>query len=98
MVYAGLLTGEVKAYRYDDDGRDAPASAFRVRPSKRSCRGLTLSEDGARLWAIGKSKAIYTIDTALGEVVETRKAAHDICKRSYQPREAHHAEHAGDWR
>ena len=58
VVYTGLLSGEVKAYGYDDDGEDAPECRFRVRPSKRSCRGLTMNEDGARLWAVGKSKAI----------------------------------------
>ncbi|GJE93403.1 WD40 repeat-like protein [Phanerochaete sordida] len=78
VVYTGLLTGEVKAYGYDDDGQDDPVCKFRVRPSKRSCRGITLSEDGSRLWATGKSKGIYTIDTTLGEVIETRKAAHDV--------------------
>ncbi|EKM57078.1 uncharacterized protein PHACADRAFT_27815 [Phanerochaete carnosa HHB-10118-sp] len=78
VAYAGLLTGEVAAYGYDDEGQDAPARRFRVRPSKRSCRGLAMSEDGSQLWAVGKSKAIYTVDTALGEVSETRKAAHDV--------------------
>ena len=58
VLYAGLLSGEVRAYGYDDDGADAPACRFRVRPSRRSCRGLAVSEDGARLWAVGKSKAI----------------------------------------
>ena len=56
VVYTGLLSGEVKAFGYDDQG--AHDERFRLRPTKRSCRGLTLSEDGAQLWAVGKSKAI----------------------------------------
>jgi WD repeat-containing protein 55 len=55
-VYTGLLSGEITAYGYDEQGNHE--QLFRVRPSRRSCRGLALSEDGAQLWAVGKSKAI----------------------------------------
>lgn len=56
VVYTGLLTGEIKAFGYDEQGNHD--ARFRVKPSKRSCRGLTMSDDGARLWAVGKSKAL----------------------------------------
>ena len=56
VVYTGLLSGEVKAYGYDEQGNHE--LKFRVRPTKKSGRGLTMSEDGSKLWAVGKSKAI----------------------------------------
>jgi hypothetical protein len=56
-VYTGLLTGHVKAFSYDDQGNQQPAFSVPVRPSKSSCRGLSLDQDGAdgpRLYAVGK--------------------------------------------
>lgn len=58
LVYAGLLTGGIKSYRYDEEGAKAPEEAFFVRPSKRSCRGLALNADGSKLYAAGRGKAI----------------------------------------
>ncbi|EIN14495.1 WD40 repeat-like protein [Punctularia strigosozonata HHB-11173 SS5] len=75
LLYTGLLTGDVKALAYDDQGNHE--AKFNLRPSKRSCRALCLSEDGSTLWAGGKSKAIYAIDTTTGVVVETKNGAHD---------------------
>jgi hypothetical protein len=58
-VYAALITGEVKAFRYDDQGQYEPS--FNLRPSKRSCRGLATSRDGSQLWAVGKEKALQCV-------------------------------------
>lgn len=55
-VYTGLLTGEVKAFTYDEQGNHE--NKFSIRPSKKSCRGLTMSESGDKLWAVGKGKAL----------------------------------------
>ncbi|KAJ8585344.1 WD40 repeat-like protein [Rhizopogon salebrosus TDB-379] len=74
-VYTGLLNGKVKAFRYDEQGQHE--ESFAIRPSKRSCRCLDTSEDGSRLWAAGKAKAIFTIDTVTGTVIQARKDAHD---------------------
>jgi hypothetical protein len=64
-VYTGLLTGEIKSFTYDEQGQYE--SGFTQRPSKRSCRGLTLSEDGVHLWAVGKSKSLlYVSPPSLG--------------------------------
>lgn len=63
-VYTGLLSGEIKAFSYDEQG--AYQSLFTLRPSKKSCRGLAMSDDGSRLWAVGKSKALQyegSVDT-----------------------------------
>ena len=58
-VFAGLLTGEIKAFSYDEQGNYE--SKFSIRPSKRSCRGLTMSGSGDRLWAVGKGKSLLQV-------------------------------------
>ncbi|KDR74908.1 hypothetical protein GALMADRAFT_249827, partial [Galerina marginata CBS 339.88] len=73
-VYTGLLTGYVKAFAYDDQGGHQPT--FSLRPSKSSCRGLSLDQDGSHLYAVGKGKALHTIDT-MTESIDTRAGAHD---------------------
>ena len=63
-VYTGLLTGYVKAFSYDHQGNHQPA--FSVRPSKSSCRGLSLDQDGSHLYAVGKGKSLkYVIQSHL---------------------------------
>ena len=56
LVFTGLLTGDIKAYSYDEQGNHD--LKFAVRPSKRSCRSLALSESGDKLWAVGKGKGV----------------------------------------
>ncbi|KAF9011863.1 WD40-repeat-containing domain protein [Cyathus striatus] len=73
-VYTGLLTGHVKAFAYDEQG--GHKQTFSIRPSKRSCRGLTIDHDGSHLYSVGKSKALNIIDTTT-ESIEIRAKAHD---------------------
>ena len=58
-VYTALLNGEIKAFTYDEQGGYEPK--FTVQTSKKSCRGLTMSEDGAQLYAVGKGKAFQWV-------------------------------------
>lgn len=75
-VYAGLLTGEIKAFAYQyDDGTCQPT--FSLRPTKRSCRGLACDLSGDRIWSVSKDKAIHIIDTIRGDIIEARTAVHD---------------------
>ncbi|KAL5520628.1 JIP5 [Sanghuangporus sanghuang] len=74
LVYVGLLTGGIKAFSYDEQGQ--AEEKFSIRPSKRSCRGLATNEDGSHLFAVGKGKAMYTIDTSTGKVIDTRTGIH----------------------
>ncbi|TRM66823.1 WD40-repeat-containing domain protein [Schizophyllum amplum] len=84
-VYTALLSGHVKAYTYDAQGNiasssassESPAPAFSIRTSKRSCRGLAITKDGAKLYAAGKGKGLHTIDTLTGKVSDTRAGAHE---------------------
>jgi hypothetical protein len=59
VVYTGLLNGKVKAFTYDEQG--VHSAAFELRISKRSCRGLALSPDGASLYAVGKNKTMQCV-------------------------------------
>lgn len=59
LACVGLLTGEVKAFTYDDQGNYE--NRFMLKPNKRSCRGLAMNEDGSRLWAVGKGKMLWCV-------------------------------------
>jgi len=56
VLYTSLLTGEVKAYRYDDEtGETSEGSgSWTTRPSKRAARTLSMEADGSGLWMGGK--------------------------------------------
>ncbi|KZT59989.1 WD40 repeat-like protein [Calocera cornea HHB12733] len=75
IVYAGLLTGEVKAFKYHDDG--SYEQAFSIRPTKRSCRGLAVNAEGSRLYGVTKDRTIEIIDTTTGKVLDSKAGAHD---------------------
>jgi hypothetical protein len=62
-VYTGLLTGYIKAFAYDQQGNHK--NVFSLRPSKKSCRGLSINEDGSYLYAVGKSKALQCVIMAV---------------------------------
>lgn len=74
IVFTGLLTGGIKAHSYDEQG--SFSEVFDLRPSKRSCRGLAMNADGSHLWAVGMAKALQTIDTTTGQLLEARKDIH----------------------
>ncbi|KAG7531466.1 hypothetical protein FFLO_04326 [Filobasidium floriforme] len=75
LVYTSLLTGEVKAFRYDDNSGDI-FQGWTVRPSKKCCRSLVVQQDGSKIWAVGKAGGIHCIDSLRGTVVEDRLEAH----------------------
>ncbi|EJD02027.1 WD40 repeat-like protein [Fomitiporia mediterranea MF3/22] len=74
LVYTGLLSGGIKAFSYDEQGQHE--RKFSIRPSKRSCRGLATNEDGSHIYAVGKGKAMHTIDASTGVIMDTRTAIH----------------------
>ncbi|KIY49805.1 WD40 repeat-like protein [Fistulina hepatica ATCC 64428] len=75
IVYTAQLSGHVRAFSYDERGNLSPL--FSVKYSKRSCRGISLSHDGSVLYAVGKEKALNTIDTSLAVVSESRAKVHE---------------------
>jgi len=55
-VYAGLLSGLVQAVSYDHAGHYE--HTFSLKLSNRSIRSISLTEDGAHMYAVGKGKAL----------------------------------------
>ncbi|KAF8336578.1 WD40 repeat-like protein, partial [Cantharellus anzutake] len=80
IIYVGLLTGQVDAFKYSADKPDTEfeyLQLFSLRPTKRSCRGLATNFSGDKLYSVTKGKAIFTIDTATGQILETTGNAHE---------------------
>ncbi|KAG8693901.1 WD repeat-containing protein jip5 [Ceratobasidium sp. 394] len=75
IVFAGLLTGHVKAFSYHDNGTFDPK--FAVRPSKKTARSLAISPDGLELYSVSKDKCIHNIDVGTGKVSYERLQAHE---------------------
>ncbi|OCF43115.1 WD-repeat protein JIP5 [Kwoniella heveanensis CBS 569] len=77
IVFSSLLTGEVKAWRYDDD-EGSTSSSWTVRPSKRTARTLAVEEGGANVWVGGKSGNLFQLSCANGNITSEREGAHDV--------------------
>ncbi|KIK68353.1 hypothetical protein GYMLUDRAFT_35751 [Collybiopsis luxurians FD-317 M1] len=75
-VYTALLSGKVKAFAYDQEGRNK--QVFSVKISQKSCRGIAINEDGSRIYTVGKGKGLHTVDTTTGKIVEIRAKAHEV--------------------
>lgn len=58
VLYSSLLTGEVKAWRYDDATGETER-AWTVRPTKKTARALGIEGDGKSLWVGGKSGILW---------------------------------------
>ncbi|CAE6531914.1 unnamed protein product [Rhizoctonia solani] len=58
IVYAGLLSGHVKAFSYDDEGTCIPK--FDTRPTKKTARSLTTDSDGLELYSVSKDRSIQS--------------------------------------
>lgn len=75
MLYTSLLTGEVKAFRYDEETGESSSSSgsWTARPSKRTARTLDIERDGKGLWMGGKGGGLlYVVDPGQNGRVEDR--------------------------
>ncbi|ORX34958.1 WD40-repeat-containing domain protein [Kockovaella imperatae] len=78
VLYASLLTGEVKAFQYDDTtGESSGSASWSVRPTKRTARAVDCSEDGTRLWMGGKAGGLFELDPKDGALKSERLEAHE---------------------
>ncbi|KAL5639762.1 hypothetical protein ACGC1H_006368 [Rhizoctonia solani] len=75
IAYAGLLSGHVKAFAYDDEGTCTPK--FDVRPAKRTARSLATDLEGLELYSVSKDRSIHVIDTSTGKLVREQTQAHE---------------------
>ena len=60
IAYTALLDGRIKAFAYDEQGNHKPV--FSLRPVKKSCRGLSLDQDGSHLYAVGKGGVLRCVE------------------------------------
>ncbi len=58
-AYTALLSGKVKAYSYDQEGNSKQTVSVKI--SQKSCRGITIDEDGGRLYTVGKGKGLQCV-------------------------------------
>ncbi|RSH89490.1 WD repeat-containing protein jip5 [Saitozyma podzolica] len=77
VLVAALLTGEIKAFRYDDETGDA-SSSWSIRPTKRTARALSAEEQGDSVWMGGKAGGLFQIDIASGSIKSERLEAHEV--------------------
>ncbi len=73
-AYTCLMSGQVKAISYDHSGRYK--ESFSVSVSQRSCRGLSLNEDGSNLYVVGKGKALQYVHIRPCRVVISGEPQH----------------------
>ncbi|KAL7420308.1 WD repeat-containing protein jip5 [Cryptotrichosporon argae] len=76
VLYTSLLTGEVKAFRYDD-ATGSTSAGWSVRPSRRTARALAVEEGGEHIWVGGKSGALFRLGTEGGELKTEIDEAHE---------------------
>jgi hypothetical protein len=57
VLFASLLTGEVKAYAYSDETGEAGTS-WTVRPSRKTARAVDVDRAGKSVWVGGKSGGV----------------------------------------
>ncbi|KAF8926609.1 hypothetical protein BGZ52_005391, partial [Haplosporangium bisporale] len=76
IIATGLITGHINCVKYVP-GAENNESLWNVRPSKKSCRGVAFSHDGAGLFTISKDGAIGALDVNTGNVLIKKPDAHD---------------------
>ncbi|KAG0348864.1 WD domain repeat-containing protein 55 [Podila humilis] len=76
IIATGLITGHINCVKYAP-GAENNETLWSVRPSKKSCRGLAFSHDGAGLFTISKDGAIGALDVSTGSVLIKKPDAHD---------------------
>jgi hypothetical protein len=74
-VYTGLLTGEVKAFRYDEVTGE-PSTGWSCRPTKRTARAICVDGDGQSVWMAGKAGGLFQLNAEDGALKKER-AAHE---------------------
>ncbi|KAG0314541.1 hypothetical protein BGZ99_008067 [Dissophora globulifera] len=76
IIATALITGHINCVKYQP-GLGNNESLWKVRPSKKSCRGLAFSHDGAGLFTVSKDGTIGALDVNTGNVLIKKPDAHD---------------------
>ncbi|KAI3628084.1 hypothetical protein CBS14141_002085 [Malassezia furfur] len=86
LLAVGLISGKVQLFDYSalvnqDAATDAPKKRYKrlwsVRPSHKSCRGVTFDANGSHIYAIFKDGSLMSLDPRTGEVLQRVNKAHD---------------------
>ncbi|EIW73167.1 hypothetical protein TREMEDRAFT_59329 [Tremella mesenterica DSM 1558] len=77
ILYTSLLTGEVKAFRYDDTLGESSSTSWTARPTRRTARAVVVNQMGESVWVGGKSGALFRLDAESGKVKQERAGAHE---------------------
>ncbi|CAG8442599.1 6764_t:CDS:10 [Ambispora gerdemannii] len=75
IIATGLITGEVFCFRYNQDENIENENLLKIRPHRKSCRGLEFNLDGSG--NVSKDKSIQVIDVSTGGILVTKHNAHD---------------------
>ncbi|CAO3613271.1 unnamed protein product [Cunninghamella blakesleeana] len=73
IVIAGLITGYIHCYNYDNNNNTL---SWSTQISKKSCRGVEFIQDGDALIAISRDRSIRSIDTSSGRILYKIPKAH----------------------
>ncbi|KAF9997048.1 hypothetical protein BGZ65_007365 [Modicella reniformis] len=76
IIATGLISGHINCVKYVP-GPGNNESLWKVRPSKKSCRGLAFNHDGSGLFTVSKDGAIGALDVSTGAVLIKKPDAHD---------------------
>lgn len=83
IIVAGLINGQVQCWNYATDKENTLGWSTQV--SKKSCRGVEFTPDGAHLLSISRDKSIQALDVTTGRLLYKIPKAHKfainkICK------------------
>ncbi|KAL7313202.1 WD repeat-containing protein jip5 [Mucor circinelloides] len=83
IIVAGLINGQVQCWNYATDKENTLNWTTQV--SKKSCRGVEFTPDGAHLLSISRDKSIQALDVTTGRLLYKIPRAHKyainkICK------------------
>ncbi|ORY22972.1 WD40-repeat-containing domain protein [Naematelia encephala] len=72
VIYGAILTGEVKAFRYDEEGE--ASTSWSVRPTRRAARAISVEASGDSIWVGAKSGALIQLGAMDGSIKSEREA------------------------
>ncbi|KAI8076636.1 carbonic anhydrase [Gilbertella persicaria] len=74
LVAVGLINGQVQCYNYSTESPNNLAWSTQI--SKKSCRGVDFTSDGAHIMSISRDKSLQALDVATGRLLYKIPKAH----------------------
>ena len=96
LLAAGLISGKIQLVNYDalaqssasasaSEGSKLYRKLWNTRPSSKSCRGVSFTQDGASIASISKDKSLFLVDTETGKIRTAWTDAHDAAPSRVLP-------------